>query len=149
MAILKKGDKAPKFELRDQFGEKVNSDDLSGKVLLSFHPLAFTSVCTDQMRELDNRYDELKERGITPLGISVDAHPSKGVWSLSMGNSKLRMLSDFNPIGQLAKDCGIFVEKAGISERANILIENGVVIYSRLYETGEIPSLDHVLEGIE
>ena len=51
---------------------------------LGFHPMAFTGVCVDQMRELERRYDEFQEKGVVPLGISVDAVPSKNVWSESM-----------------------------------------------------------------
>ncbi|NLC39292.1 MAG: redoxin domain-containing protein, partial [Clostridiaceae bacterium] len=46
--MLKKGDKAPDFRLKDQYGEEIVLSELKGKkVLISWHPLAFTSVCTD------------------------------------------------------------------------------------------------------
>ena len=48
------GAKAPDFTLEDQHGNKVSLSDFKGrKVLLSWHPLAWTSVCTDQMRALE------------------------------------------------------------------------------------------------
>ena len=47
------GAKAPDFSLEDQNGNKVTLSQFKGKkVLLSWHPLAWTSVCTDQMRAL-------------------------------------------------------------------------------------------------
>jgi len=44
MATLKKGDKAPAFDLTDQAGRQVKPDDFKGKkVLLFFYPKANTS----------------------------------------------------------------------------------------------------------
>ena len=57
------GVKAPDFTLKDQNGKAVKLSTLKGKkVLLSFKPLAWTSVCHDQMRLLEEnhlRFDEL------------------------------------------------------------------------------------------
>ncbi len=42
--LIKVGDKAIDFTLNDQHGEEVKLKDLKGKkVLLSWHPLAWTS----------------------------------------------------------------------------------------------------------
>lgn len=147
MAILQKGDKAPEFALRCQDGSEVKSSDVKGKILLSFHPLAFTPVCTDQMRDLENHYDEFIEMGVTPFGVSVDAHPSKGVWALSMGLEKVKMLCDFNPKGELAEACGIYIDKAGISSRAALLLGDGKVLWSKQYEVHERPCIDEVLKA--
>ena len=52
--MIKKGEKAPNFELNDQNGKSVQLKDFKGKkVLLSFHPLAWTGVCTKQMLSLE------------------------------------------------------------------------------------------------
>ena len=55
--IIKAGEKAPNFTLKDQSGADIALSDFHGKkVLLSWHPLAWTSVCTDQMRDLERIY---------------------------------------------------------------------------------------------
>ncbi len=55
------GTKALGFVLSDQHGEKVNLEDLRGrKVILSFHPLAFTPVCAVQMRALEENRGEFE-----------------------------------------------------------------------------------------
>ena len=150
MTIADKGYKMKAFELRDQNGEKVSSKDIKGKILLAFHPLAFTSVCNDQMRDLENEYDEFTKRGITPLGISVDAHPSKGVWADTLALEKLTILSDFNPKGEVAKDLGVYIEKAGISGRAVVLVdEDGTVLWSKEYEKSQRPDVNEILEAID
>ena len=117
---------------------------------MAFHPLAFTSVCNDQMRDLENEYDEFTKRGITPLGISVDAHPSKGVWADTLALEKLTILSDFNPKGEVAKDLGVYIEKAGISGRAVVLVdEDGTVLWSKEYEKSQRPDVKEILEAID
>jgi hypothetical protein len=46
--------------------KKVKLSDLRGqKVVVSFHPLAFTNVCTRQMLDLELNQDKLKEVGAT------------------------------------------------------------------------------------
>jgi len=71
---LKKGMKAPDFTLADSQDGKVTLSDLRGKkVLLSWHPLAWTSVCTDQMRALEAHFDRFAKLNTVPLGMSVDS----------------------------------------------------------------------------
>lgn len=149
MTFVKKGDTVKDFELRDQNGEKINSKDVKGKILLAFHPLAFTSVCTDQMRDIENNYEEFTKRGVTPFGVSVDAHPSKGVWAKSIALKNLKILADFNPKGELAKELGIYIEEAGISGRASILIEDGKVLWAKKYDNPERPDIDEILNAID
>lgn len=147
--IAKKGDKAPEFELRNQHGDKVSSKDIKGKILLGFHPLAFTSICTAQMQDLDFNYDRIKEKGVTPLGVSVDAHPSKNVWASSIGLKNLEILADFNPKGDLAKKLGIYVEKAGISSRAVVLMDQDKILWSHEYEQSERPDIEEIISHLE
>lgn len=150
MSLIKKGDKAPDFKLPNQEKKDISLKDFKGKkVLVSFHPMAFTGVCIDQMRELERRYKEFEKKGIVPLGISIDPVPAKGVWAKSLMLEKLDILSDFNPIGEVAKAYGIFLEDKGISGRANILVdEDGKVLWSKQYDIPELPDVDEVLEQV-
>ncbi|MFZ1947837.1 MAG: redoxin domain-containing protein, partial [bacterium] len=51
---IKVGDVAPDFTLKDQNGNDVKLSGLKGKkVVLGFHPLAWTSVCATQMKDLE------------------------------------------------------------------------------------------------
>ncbi|HKK09561.1 MAG TPA: redoxin domain-containing protein, partial [Bacteroidales bacterium] len=82
---------------------------LEGKrTLLSFHPLAWTSVCEIQMRSLDVKHAEFEKLGVIPYGISVDSVPCKKAWAESLGISKTNMLSDFWPHGEIAEKFGVF-----------------------------------------
>jgi peroxiredoxin len=50
---LNVGDEAPDFTLKDQNDQEFTLSELKGKkVLLSFHPLAWTGVCAKQMKSL-------------------------------------------------------------------------------------------------
>lgn len=151
MKFLTAGEKAPAFKLKDQFDQVVQLEDYQGKkVLLSFHPLAWTGVCIDQMRALERRYDELSALGVEALGISIDPAPTKAVWAKSLGLKKLKILADFHPLGEMSKAYGIFLEDKGISGRANVLIdEQGNVLWSKQYDIPELPDLDEVLAQLK
>ena len=57
-----------------------------------------------------------------------------------------RLLSDFWPHGDIAKMYGIFREEDGISERANIIInENQEIEFVRIYELSELPDIKEIL----
>ena len=48
------GDVAPNFTLKDQNGNPVTLNSLRGKkVILSWHPLAWTGLCRVQMQDLE------------------------------------------------------------------------------------------------
>ena len=67
------GSKAPDFILKDQDGKQVQLSELKGKkVLLSFHPLAWTKVCAEQMKSLEANYERFEKLNSTPLGFIVD-----------------------------------------------------------------------------
>ena len=74
MATLKKGDKAPDFDLIDQDGSHVKLADFKGKkVLLYLYPKADTSGCTKQACSVRDSRQDLQDLGVVALGISPDA----------------------------------------------------------------------------
>jgi peroxiredoxin len=141
------GSKAPDFALKDQNGKTVKLSGLAGKrVLLSFRPLAWTAVCHDQMKSLEDNHAQLGELNAVAVGIGVDSVPSNKAWAESMGIKNTRLLSDFWPHGEVAKAYGVLREKDGFSERANILIdEEGKVIFARTYPIAEQPDIEEIL----
>jgi len=142
------GDRAPDFTLKDQHGNAATLGDLPGKhkVVLSFHPLAFTGVCQIQMQNLDNKGKELAELGAVGLGIRVDSAPAKKAWSEMMRLSNLQLLADFNPHGQVASQYGILREADGISERAVFVVDQeGIVRWKKVYPIKEQPDIDEIL----
>ena len=149
MKLIAVGDIAPDFSLQDNNDNTVRLSDFKGKrVLLSWHPLAWTPVCTDQMRALETHLDTFQKLNTVPLGFSVDAQPCKKVWETALALKNLSMLADFWPHGKVAKDYGIFIEDQGISERANIIVdENGIVQWIKVYRPmSQLPDLNEVIE---
>lgn len=149
--MIQPGSKAPDFTLKDQNGKTVKLSSFKGKkVLLSFRPLAWTAVCHDQMILLEENHLRFDELNTVALGIGVDSVPSNKAWAQSMGIKNTRLLSDFWPHGETAKSYGIFRDKDGFSERANIIIgEDQKVIFTKVYPTSQLPDFEEVLTLLE
>ena len=145
------GEKALNFTLFDQNKKEFNLSDFKGKkVLLSFHPLAWTGVCAKQMQSLEKNIDEFKKLNTIAVGVNIDSIPSKSAWAKALKIKKTRLLSDFWPHGKVAQMYGIFREKDGFSERANIIInENQEIDFIKVYEIPELPEIKEILTYLE
>ena len=145
---IKKGDTSKEFTLKDQHDKDVRLSDFPGKkILLSFHPLAWTSVCAEQMKALEARKETFDALNTVALGISIDTVPSKNAWAKELGIKNTMLLSDFWPHGMIAKAYGIFRETNGFSERANIVVDdNHRVIFVKVYPIKELPDIEEILQ---
>jgi peroxiredoxin len=141
------GDTAPSFSLKDNRAEVIElSVYLGKKVLLSWHPLAWTRVCAEQMKALEANLTEFKRLNTVPLGLSIDAYPSKNAWAKNLEIANVKLLADFWPHGEVAKEYGLFREVEGFSERANVILdETGNVIWVKVYAIPELPDIEEVL----
>ncbi len=150
MELIKVGDTAPNFSLKDNHDQIINLSNYRGKkVLLSWHPLAWTPVCTDQMRSLENGLDNLQSLNTIAFGLSVDAQPCKKAWATAIVLNNLSILSDFWPHGKVTNDYGLFIENDGISERANIIIdESGIVKWVKVYPMSQLPDINEVFQAL-
>lgn len=148
MNPIKVGDMAPEFKVTDNNEKDISLADYRGKrVLLSWHPLAWTPVCTDQMRALETNWETFKKLNTVPLGFSVDPTPCKKVWAVALAITNVSLPSDFWPHGQVAKSYGIFNETDGVSERVNIIIdENGKVKWVKVYPPSQLPDINEVIQ---
>jgi peroxiredoxin len=142
------GTKAPDFTLKDQNGKIVKLSSFKGrKVLLSFRPLAWTAVCHDQMRLLEENHSHFDDLNTVALGIGVDSAPSNKAWAQSMDIKNTRLLSDFWPHGEVAKSYGILRENDGFSERANIIVdEEQKVIFAKIYPAAQLPDFEEIIQ---
>jgi len=147
----KVGKNAPDFGLKDQNNAEFRLSEFKGrKVLLSFHPLAWTDVCAKQMQSLEKHKDEFEELNTTAVGISVDSVPCKKAWAESLGIKDTRLLADFWPHGEVAKKYGIFREKNGFSERASVIVdENSKIIFFKVYEIKTLPDINEIINFLE
>jgi len=147
MAVINVGENAPDFVLKDHNGIEFKLSNLKGnRILLSFHPLAWTSVCAKQMQSLDSNKKRFDKLNTIALGVNVDPVPSKKAWANELRIKNTKLLSDFWPHGEVAKKYGIFRDKEGFSERANIIIdENGKVLFTKVYAIPELPDIEEII----
>jgi peroxiredoxin len=144
---LKVGDRAKNFSLQDHNKKEFNLKAFKGKrVLLSFHPLAWTSVCSEQMKSLEKNKLAFDSLNTVAVGVSVDTVPSKKAWAESLGITNTRLLSDFWPHGKVAKAYGIFLKEDGISGRSNIIVDGtGIIRLFKNYPLGQLPDVQEIL----
>jgi peroxiredoxin Q/BCP len=75
--MLKIGDRMPDFEVMDQDGNKVSSNDLLGKkTVVYFYPKDNTSGCTAEACSIRDSYDALLAKGYNIIGVSKDSAAS-------------------------------------------------------------------------
>jgi peroxiredoxin len=141
------GDIAPDFTLKDQHNRDFRLSEFAGRrVLLSFHPLAWTPVCADQMKALESRKAVLDELKTVAVGISVDSFQAKHAWAKELGIKETRLLSDFWPHGAVAHALGVFRDEDGFSDRANIVVdESGRIVLIKVYEIPQLPDLEEII----
>jgi peroxiredoxin len=145
------GDSAPDFTLLDQDGAEASLSDFRGrKVLIVFYPGDFSPVCSDQLTVYSQGLDdELSAAGIEPVGISVDSFFVHKAFQEKLGIDT-RLLSDFEPKGEVAKAYGSYFEPMGFANRTLVLVdEDGKVAWT--YESpspGEFPGPDVVRQAI-
>jgi peroxiredoxin len=141
------GQKVRDFTLRDQNNEEVRLSDYQGKrVLLSFHPLAWTPICADQMKSLEALKKTLGKVNAIAFGISIDSVPCKAAWAKFLKITDTRLLSDFWPHGRVAKSLSLFRESEGFSHRANVITdEKGRVLFFKVYPIRQLPPVEELL----
>lgn len=145
------GDTLKDFTLKDQDNNDFKSEEFRGKrLLLSFHPLAWTPICAQQMRSLENNMETFSQLNTVPLGLSIDQPFCKGAWAKDLNIKQVRLLADFWPHGEVAQNLGIFREKNGFSERANIIVDaNGKIIFAKVYEIKVLPDINEIIGFLE
>ena len=75
--VLKVGDKAPEFNLKDSFEKEVSLKDFKGKkIILYFYPKDNTPGCTKEACNFKENWDLLKENNFVVIGISKDSAAS-------------------------------------------------------------------------
>ncbi|KUP97339.1 peroxiredoxin [Thermobifida cellulosilytica] len=123
------GRPAPDFELADQHGQTVRLSDFRGRkrVMAVFYPLAFSGICSGELRQLRDHADEFAERNIQLLGISVDSMFAQRVWADQEGVD-FPLLADFWPHGEVARAYGVFDDARGVALRGSFLVDTGGVV---------------------
>jgi peroxiredoxin (alkyl hydroperoxide reductase subunit C) len=136
---VKTGDRAPEFDLEGTRGERVRLSELveRSNVLLVFHPFAFTEVCEDEARDLQENLESFRNAQTEIVLVSCDPAPARQAWKEKLG-AEYTFASDFWPHGAAAKAYGVFDEESGAAVRGTFLIaRDGTVIWSLVKPPGE------------
>ena len=126
------GDRAPEFDLEVGHRQRVRLSDFRGRsnVLLVFHPFAFTPVCEDEARDLQENLDSFREAETEVVLVSCDPSAARQAWKSEL-DAEYVFASDFWPHGAAAKAYGVFNERNGAAHRGTFLIDKeGTVVWS-------------------
>jgi peroxiredoxin len=127
-------EKAPHFDLEVTDGERIALSDFLGRsnLLLVFHPFAFTEVCEEEARDLQENLESFRNAQTDIVLVSCDPAPARQAWKKELG-ADYTFASDFWPHGAAAKAYGVFNEANGAPHRGTFLIDkDGQVIWSYL-----------------
>lgn len=136
---VRTGDAAPEFDLAVTGSERVRLSDFRGRsnVLLVFHPFAFTPVCEDEARDLQENLPSFRDAGTEIVFVSCDPPAARQAWRKELG-AEYTFASDFWPHGAAAKAYGVFNEANGAPHRGTFLIDReGSVVWSLVKEDDE------------
>ncbi|TMM58616.1 peroxiredoxin [Maribacter algarum] len=148
MAALTVGQKAPDFKLVGTDLEPIQLSDYKGKnLILHFFPLAFTSVCTEQLCTANGDNNDYTSLNAEVVGVSVDS-PFVLDKFAKENSLDFHLGSDFNR--QVSKDYGVlfdgdFAGMTGFSMRSAFVIDGeGVVRYAETTDGKSLPSFENI-----
>ena len=108
--MLAIGDKMPRFEVLDQDGNTVRSEDFIGKgrkTIVYFYPKDNTSGCTAEACSLRDNYAALTAAGYNVVGVSRDSVKSHAGFRSKhdlpftlLADTTTQMLQDFGAWGE-------------------------------------------------
>ncbi len=132
--MLKVGDKAPAFTLKDKDNNDVSLSNFAGKkVVLYFYPKDNTSGCTKQACAFAASYGLFKKKGAVVIGVSRDS-VSSHVKFAEKYELPFILLSD--PGLEVINAYGVWQEKKnygkttmGVVRTTFIIDENGVITH--------------------
>lgn len=107
--MLKKGDKAPDFSLKNHRGESVSLNNFKGKwCVLYFYPKDNTPGCTKQAIDFSDMIEQFHAQGAEVVGVNADTVASHEGFCRRF-NLKLNLLS--NPDKTVLKAYKVWGEK--------------------------------------
>ena len=129
---IETGSEAPDFDLEVTPAVRVRLADFRGRrnVLLVFHPFAFTPVCEEEARDLQENLPSFESAETDVILVSCDSSAARQAWKEKLGLT-YTLASDFWPHGDAARAYGVFDEERGAPVRGTFLIDkSGVVVWS-------------------
>jgi len=151
--MLTIGEKAPDFKLITTELKSITNEDYTGKnVVLLFFPLAFTSVCTQEMCVANDDKSQYGELNAEVIGVSVDS-PFVLQKFAAENELKFTMASDFNRTVSRAYETLFeddFMGLTGFSKRSAYVIDkDGNLQYSETTDGKSLPDFDRIKEVLK
>lgn len=150
--MLKEGDKAPEFTLKDTNGKTVSLKDFRGKkVVLYFYPKDDTPGCTKEACSFRDNLPAFGDLNAVVLGVSADTEESHRKFT-SKYNLPFTLLSD--PDKKVIQEYGVWKEKnmygkksMGIERTTFVIDEQGRImkVFPKVKVDGHV---EEVMEAI-
>ena len=156
------GSKAPDFELSTKNAEGIKlvklSDNFGKKnTLLLFVPMAFTSVCTEELCGVSGGFATYDGLNTTVYGISGDSPFSLETWAKE-ANITIPLLSDYDHSVAKAYEVAYTsflpsanLPLAGVAKRSAFVIDrNGTIQYSESSDNPKVlPDFDAIEQKLK
>jgi peroxiredoxin Q/BCP len=125
---LKIGDPVPGVTAADQDGKPVNLAEAaaSGYFLIYFYPKAFTPGCTAQACSLRDAYEQLRNKGVKIVGVSLDTVDSQKKFQ-ETERLPFELLSDRDK--KVTSAFGVPILLNGFAARQAYLFKDGKLIW--------------------
>ena len=131
--MIKIGDKMPDFEVVDQDGKTVRSQDLLGKkTIIYFYPKDNTSGCTAEACNLRDNYEAMAAKGYNVIGVSKDSAVSHKKFAEKyqlpftlLADTSTEMIQAFGAWGEKSMYGRKYM---GIMRTTFIFDENGILV---------------------
>ena len=136
--LVKVGDLAPDFTIREAGGDSYKLSDLRGNVVMLQFTASWCSVCRTEMPFIEKEiWLELKDKGLRVIGIDRD-EPAETVLKFKKEIAVSYPLA----LDQGADIFGLYAEKSAGVTRNVIVDRNGKIIFlTRLYERKEFDEM--------
>lgn len=81
-----------------------------------------------EVPSVEANLDRFRAAHTQVLGVSVDSVYSHANWAKDLGGVSFPLLADFHPKGAVAKSLGVYLDAAGITDRATVIIDSGGIV---------------------
>lgn len=140
--IVKIGQKAPDFMIKEAGGKSYKLSDLKGKVVMLQFTASWCSVCRQEMPFIEKEiWAEKKSQGLVVIGIDRDEPVDK----------VLKFQKDIGVSYPLALDPGAYifglfaVKEAGVTRNVIIDRSGKIIFLTRLFEREEFDKMKEVI----
>jgi len=143
IAVPQVGDPAPQFELTSDTGEWVRLADFVGqRVIVYFYPKADTPGCTKQACAIQDLGPQIRDAGVTVIGISPDPSEKLAKFRAKYGLDFI-LLSD--PEHETAEAYGAWGEKSMYGKKYMGIVRS----HAAIDEEGKIVEIKNKVKPLE